>query len=790
MRKFKSSLIASIIIGNFILGGSCAFAVTSYSLEAKGKNENAALGKLKTSAIREELAKQLSREDLKKNARIINNEIFKNFDEYVKVVGEPEYVKDGNLVIAKGNLEVDNEKIAKVLSLPSIVKDNPAEVKKETAESQVSAKDSKVAELAENKTDAASELKQDNNENSAGGSAAVSGKYEALRQAGGTATLEQNEKLRKLLSVSFSKIEDIKKLLDEGADPNYLIEKTYGRDKKKENVPLFYVYLDWSSAKLDVVKLLIEYGAYYNWESDDGLVSTAMLFLKKDKEMLDYWLGLKPDLKRLKLINMWSSNDENKHIYPLSEWMSHYNSKDSDYHLAVFGKLIDLGLDPNELNKVQNSYISYLAYQKGGKEYIRALLEHGADPNLYTYFESSIFTLIAQENNPELLKLYLQKGGKLKDEKGNSNYMDYYLSMKYRANYSLRRDASEKDKQKASYNLDFIRAMIENGADYNYESEDGKSNLASRFIDLPVDVVEYWVGLNPDIRSLKQYDELKYSLLKTWLRNNKATEPNRMEITKKLIALGCDPKSLKLIDDVYNYGGIEYVRLFLENGADPNAKIRDTPIIFDAMETGNKDLIKVFIEHGVDINSANKYGESMLYKAVEDDDYNIENIKYLIDLGADVNFVRAKNGRTVLMEAVSDYSKVKADIVDLLISKGANLNLGDKRSRSALILAISEPKNPDLNVIEKLIKGGSDVNSRDIDGATAISYAIGKNNIELVKMLQNNGGDIKLALSVSTKIKQGSGKDAVYVEKSLKDLLNETDKEEIKAMKEYLKDYL
>ena len=120
MRKFKSSLIASIIIGNFILGGSCAFAVTSYSLEAKGKNENAALGKLKTSAIREELAKQLSREDLKKNARIINNEIFKNFDEYVKVVGEPEYVKDGNLVIAKGNLEVDNEKIAKVLSLPSI----------------------------------------------------------------------------------------------------------------------------------------------------------------------------------------------------------------------------------------------------------------------------------------------------------------------------------------------------------------------------------------------------------------------------------------------------------------------------------------------------------------------------------------------------------------------------------------------------------------------------------------------------------------------------------------------
>ena len=47
-----------------------------------------------------------------------------------------------------------------------------------------------------------------------------------------------------------------------------------------------------------------------------------------------------------------------------------------------------------------------------------------------------------------------------------------------------------------------------------------------------------------------------------------------------------------------------------------------------------------------------------------------------------------------------------------------------------------------------------------------------------------------LDLSVLTKIKEGQGSDVKYVEKSLKDMLNETDKPEIQAMKDYLKDYL
>lgn len=792
MRKFKSSLIASIIIGNFILGGSCAFAVTSYSLEAKGKNENAALGKLKTSAIREELAKQLSREDLKKNARIINNEIFKNFDEYVKVVGEPEYVKDGNLVIAKGNLEVDNEKIAKVLSLPSIVKDNPAEVKKETAESQVSAKDSKVAESAENKTDAVSESKQDNNENSAGGSAAVSGKYEALRQAGGTATPEQNENLRKLLSVSSSKIEDIKKLLDEGADPNFTVEAAYGRNKVKYSVPYLYKYLEWNSAKPEVIKLLIDYGAYYNWESDDGMLSMASLFLRKNKEIRDYWLSLKPDLKRLQLLNMWSSNDSDRRLYLLSDWMSMYDKKDEEYHLGIFNRLMDLGLDPNEFNMIQNSYISYLAYQKGGAEYLKAVMNHGGDPGLYKIFELSVLYSLMRDNDPELLSLYISHGGKIENQDCRSA-LDYYLTVKYQQQYRNNSNgdrATEEDKRKAAYSLDFIKLLVGAGASYNYESESGKSSIAETIVKLPVEIVEYWLSLNPDIKSLKSYDSIKSKMLNDWFYNKAVKQPKHLELTEKLIDLGCDPNGISLVRVVYEKGGIDYVRLFVEKGADLNEKRRDTPIVFDAFETKDRELIKLFIDSKVDINTANKYGESMLYAAVDEDKYDIEMIKYLIDLGADVNFVRKSKGITVLMNAVKDYSTVKEDVVELLLSRGANPNAVDGRNRTALIFAISEPKEPSLRVIEKLLKAGADVNLKDQDGATSLSYAIGRNNIELIKLLQANGGDMALALSVTTKIKEGKGSDAKYVEKSLKDILNETDKPEIQAMKDYLKDYL
>ena len=267
-------------------------------------------------------------------------------------------------------------------------------------------------------------------------------------------------------------------------------------------------------------------------------------------------------------------------------------------------------------------------------------------------------------------------------------------------------------------------------------------------------------------------------------------QPKHLELTEKLIDLGCDPNGISLVRVVYEKGGIDYVRLFVEKGADLNEKRRDTPIVFDAFETKDRELIKLFIDSKVDINTANKYGESMLYAAVDEDKYDIEMIKYLIDLGADVNFVRKSKGITVLMNAVKDYSTVKEDVVELLLSRGANPNAVDGRNRTALIFAISEPKEPSLRVIEKLLKAGADVNLKDQDGATSLSYAIGRNNIELIKLLQANGGDMALALSVSTKIKEGKGSDAKYVEKSLKDMLNETDKPEIQAMKDYLKDYL
>ncbi len=105
------------------------------------------------------------------------------------------------------------------------------------------------------------------------------------------------------------------------------------------------------------------------------------------------------------------------------------------------------------------------------------------------------------------------------------------------------------------------------------------------------------------------------------------------------------------------------------------------------------------------------------------------------------------------------------------------------------MLAISYPKETSLAIVEKLVKAGGNINYKDKDGATALSYAIAKGELP-VKLLKTLGADVDMALSVITKIKIGTGKDAKYEEKTLKEILSESDKAEIQEMKKYLADYL
>ncbi len=799
-------LSQGFLLGTLLLTSCYAAAMADYDLEASGKNEAAALGNLKMQALRTEMARHLSQDEIKSNAKIIRTEIFLKIDDFVSEAGEISYSQDEKKVIAKGRISVDDEKLRAVLGKTPLAKSSGANGVNETASGNSGSGEGELssAGVANPASDKPETVTPENppETNTPAGAITASG-YEALREYQGQVSTEDNDKFRSMVLNGSTKIEDIRKALENGANPNIMVSETFGYSSKlkkqlTEEVPLIYKYVSWQSAKLEVVKLLIEYGAWYNWENPAGTISMAELFLKGREEFLEYWLSLNPDLRRLKNLSLWDVHlereDKQKHL--LLDFMQQKDSLKTLDHLTVFNKLLDLGLSPNEKIVLHNCYLPYKVYAKAlegrespddGKKYLVALLDHGADPNLYTSYENSILYLAARDNDAELLKKALARGASITPE-GTESYLLSYFSLMYQKAYRG---------EDGSYSLDFIKAAVDAGGDINFESEDGKRTVAEQLFTRrsSPEIIAYWISLKPDLKKLKSWDKLKVEALKNWLDFKSIGEPRHLELTGKLFDLGFEPGvrdgNHLMLESAYEKGGLPYARLFLERGADPNAvNAYKAPLIFWAAETGNPDLLRLFKEFKADFNAVNDHGESVLYDAVSKDEPEMDLIAVFIENGADVNFIRKKNEKSVLMLAVSDRSVAKEQVVDLLLKNGANPNAANSRGRTALMMAVSEPRNPSLKVIESLINAGAVIDTQDKDTATALSYAIASNHPGAARLLMEKGADPEKALAPGHEMKIGKGKDAKMEYKTLKDLVRETDKPELKELKELLAKYL
>ncbi|HVZ20923.1 MAG TPA: ankyrin repeat domain-containing protein, partial [Vicinamibacterales bacterium] len=161
---------------------------------------------------------------------------------------------------------------------------------------------------------------------------------------------------------------------------------------------------------------------------------------------------------------------------------------------------------------------------------------------------------------------------------------------------------------------------------------------------------------------------------------------------------------------------IPLMTLLLEHGANPNARTAEqppvrnaflrvtgtlewvdftgmTPFLF-AARAGDVTAMKLLLAHGADPNIPTYGGTTPLMAAagvnwVFDQTYDegpkalLEAVQICLDLGQDVNAVNSM-GVTALMGAANRGSD---DIIRLLVSKGARLDLKDKEGRSALTWA-------------------------------------------------------------------------------------------------------
>lgn len=185
-------------------------------------------------------------------------------------------------------------------------------------------------------------------------------------------------------------------------------------------------------------------------------------------------------------------------------------------------------------------------------------------------------------------------------------------------------------------------------------------------------------------------------------------------------------------------------------------------VLIHAVAHNNREITQFLLNAGAHINQSNYFGNAPLHAGLKGHaDINL--IGYLIEKGADVNqpsntkyplhiaidqnnlpAVKLLIEKGALVNASGFYNTIEhaimkesKDIVEYLLTKGAEVNKKNTIGRNPLHLALSL-NHYQFEIVTLLINHGADIHARDDDGQTPLHLA----NVEVARLLLERGADV------------------------------------------------
>ncbi len=271
-----------------------------------------------------------------------------------------------------------------------------------------------------------------------------------------------------------------------------------------------------------------------------------------------------------------------------------------------------------------------------------------------------------------------------------------------------------------------------------------------------------------------------------------AVKKNNVSEVQKFIKSGADVNEKDdygetALHFAADMGAVDIAKILIQHGANVNAKDRNgsTPLMAaswasPARHMKNKtereklfndeaEIVKLLLEHGALVDEKNVIGTTALMNAARS---TLKIAMLLIKHGADVN-AKDNNGGTALINAVN---AGKPDIVELLIKHKADVNAKNHDGETAIIMASLVPQDPAENQVEKaknfddatklvklLIDNGADVNAKTADGWTALMFASISGAMGVAKLLIDEKADLTAKNSGKTALDYAKGANNVEI---------------------------
>lgn len=367
-------------------------------------------------------------------------------------------------------------------------------------------------------------------------------------------------------------------------------------------------------------------------------------------------------------------------------------------------------------------------------EVVKALLDKGYDVNTKLGKES-VFTVTISNNNMDAFELFLNTKG-IKVNEWNIRSQPE-LSWKY----TCLMLTTENEKP-----LGMMKLLLDKGALIDAQDEwiawDGKLDEKGGNTTLMLSVLNTESAKLLIERGAKINIQSRYG--QTALMNS---VPN-IEIAKLLIEKGA-----KI--DLQNKGGqtalilaapkyTEVVKLLIDKGANialRQTEYRASPNALDcAAISGNIEAAKLILARAVSLGIKDEVLSASLHWAVTAN--QVAMAKYLLDEGANIEGTDQDGHFTPLMETMM------LEMVELLISRGANVNAVNKFNYTPLNKAVSNFIKPDnkekdcVKILNLLLDKGANLDVQDGNGTTALMWAVQK--LVSTKILLDRGANVNI----------------------------------------------